>query len=150
MLDHTPERPGASARSTSSGFGRLLVLVYAILALAATARGAYQLASHGGEAPLAYGLSLAAGLVYVVATVALGRGAGRWRAVAWAACTVELVGVLAVGIATLVDEAAFPDETVWSSFGSGYGYVPLVLPVVGLTWLWRTRGPAPTSPAKEH
>ena len=126
------------------------MLVYAILAVAATARGTYQLVAHGGDAPLAYTLSLGAGLVYVVATVALARGSGRWRVVAWAACSIELTGVLAVGIATLVDEAAFPDETVWSSFGSGYGYVPLVLPVVGLFWLWRTREPALPSRAKEH
>lgn len=149
MLDHRPDRAENGAPRTSSGFGRLLVLVYAILAVAATARGAYQLAAHGGDAPLAYALSLGAGLVYVVATVALARGSGRWRAVAWIACSIELTGVLAVGIATLVDEAAFPDETVWSSFGSGYGYVPLVLPVVGLCWLWRTRETALPSRAKE-
>jgi hypothetical protein len=28
---------------------------------------------------------------------------------------------------------------VWSDFGSGYGWLPLVLPFVGLAWLWRTR-----------
>jgi len=27
---------------------------------------------------------------------------------------------------------------VWSGFGQGYGYVPLVLPFLGLLWLWRT------------
>lgn len=149
VQDHRPDRAGPGAPRTSSGFGRLLVLVYAILAVAATARASYQLAVHGGDAPLAYVLSLAAGLVYVVATVALARGSGRWRAVAWTACTIELTGVLAVGVATLVDAGAFPDETVWSSFGSGYGYVPLVLPVVGLVWLWRTREPALPPRAKE-
>ena len=39
----------------------------------------------------------------------------------------------------LADSAAFPDATVWSSYGGGYGYVPLVLPVLGLLWLRRTR-----------
>ena len=34
---------------------------------------------------------------------------------------------------------AFPDATVWSQYGLGYGFVPLVLPVVGLWWLRRTR-----------
>jgi hypothetical protein len=150
VLDQTPDRSDRDVPRTSSGFGRLLVLVYGILAVAATARGAYQLVSHGDDAPLAYALSLAAGLVYVVATLALARGTGRWRQVAWTACSIELVGVLSVGVATLVDEAAFPDATVWSSFGSGYGYVPLVLPVAGLVWLWRTRTPSPTPRAKEH
>lgn len=134
--------PTATPHSTSSGFGRLLVAVYAILALAATVRGAYQLVAHGSEAPLAYTLSLVAGIVYVVATLALARGTGRWRTVAWVTVSVELVGVLTVGLLTIVDAGDFPEATVWSSFGQGYGYVPLVLPVVGLFWLWRTR---PTS-----
>jgi len=133
--------------ATGSGFGRVLVAVYGILALAATARGATQLATKGHEAPLAYSLSVAAGLVYVVATVALARG-GSWRRVAWVACGVEAVGVIAVGIAGHVDAVAFPDQTVWSGFGAGYGYVPLILPFVGLTWLWRTR-PA-TAPDPEE
>jgi len=38
----------------------------------------------------------------------------------------------------MVDVGDFPDETVWSQLGAGYGYVPLVLPFVGLWWLRRT------------
>ena len=127
-------------RPTGSGGGRLLVAVYGVLALAATVRAGYQIARHFDEAPVAYSLSLLAGLVYVLATVALAKD---WRRVAWAAVTVELVGVLTVGTLALVDAAAFPDATVWSGYGQGYGYVPLVLPFVGLWWLWRTaRRPA--------
>lgn len=133
-----PRGVGSAGAPTGAGFGRLLVAVYGILALAATARASYQLVAQGSEAPLAYSLSLFAGIVYLVATAALWRG-GSWRRVAWVACSVELVGVLAVGVASLADPDAFPDATVWSGFGSGYGYVPLVLPFVGLWWLRRTR-----------
>ncbi len=122
-------------RPTGAGFGRLLVAVYGILALAATARGLEQVATKFAEAPLAYALSLAAGLVYIVATLALAKG---WRRLAWIAVGFELVGVLTVGTLTVVDVGQFPDQTVWSQYGSGYGYVPLVLPFVGLWWLWRT------------
>jgi hypothetical protein len=122
-------------RPTSSGFGRLLVLVYGVLALAATARGLYQVLTKLSEAPLAYLLSLASGLVYLAATWAL--GTDRRRA-AWICVGVELVGVLAVGSFSLLAAVDFPDQTVWSGFGAGYGYVPLVLPPVGLIWLWRT------------
>jgi hypothetical protein len=124
--------------STGRGFGRILVAVYAILAIAATARGAWQLIDHGHEAPLAYSLSLLAGIIYIVATVALAMGSGVWRRVAWGAVVFEAVGVLAVGISTLVSSDAFPDKTVWSNFGQGYGYIPLVLPFVGIFWLWKT------------
>lgn len=124
--------------ATGSGPGRLLVAVYGVLALAATARGLYQVTTKLSEAPLAYVLSLVAGLVYVVATVAL---ATDRRRLAWATVLVEAVGVLVVGTLSLVDVGDFPDETVWSGFGRGYGYVPLVLPLLGLLWLWRTGRP---------
>lgn len=129
----------SAPRSTGSGFGRVLVVVYGIFAVAATARAGVQLLRDWHEAPLAYGLSAFAAVVYVVATVALARGGPVARRVAWCAVGVELVGVLAVGTLSLVDAAAFPRATVWSGFGQGYGYVPLVLPFVGLWWLWRTR-----------
>jgi len=129
----------AGTPRTRRGFGRLLVAVYAVFALAATARAAFQISTRFGEAPAAYLLSALAAVVYLVATVGLSRGGVLSRRVAAVSCSVELVGVLAVGVATRSDAGAFPDQTVWSDFGSGYGYVPLVLPVAGLLWLRHTR-----------
>lgn len=117
------------------GPGRILVVVYGIFALSAGARAAVQIATKFDEAPLAYLLSAFAAAVYLVATVALLRGGTVWRRVALASCSIELIGVLTVGLLTLFDTAAFPDDTVWSDFGKGYGYVPLVLPILGLWWL---------------
>jgi hypothetical protein len=84
-------------------------------------------------------LSAVAAAVYLVATVSLAIDAGWARRTAWCAVGLELVGVVAVGALTVADPDPFPDETVWSAFGAGYGYVPLVLPLLGLLWLWRTR-----------
>jgi hypothetical protein len=131
--------PGAPAPRTSSGPGRVLVAVYGLFALAACSRAGVQLATRFSEAPLAYLLSALAGVVYVVATLTLARSTRTSRRIATAAIVVELVGVLTVGTLTLVDAAAFPRATVWSDFGIGYGFVPLVLPVLGLLWLRRTR-----------
>ncbi len=113
----------------------MLVAVYGIFAVAATSRSAVQLATRFDQAPVAYLLSAFAAVVYVLATVALALDSRR---IALLACTVELVGVVAVGAAGLVVPQAFPDATVWSFFGIGYGFVPLVLPVLGLLWLRRT------------
>ncbi|HEX6342703.1 hypothetical protein [Umezawaea sp.] len=121
--------------STRQGPGRTLVAVYGIFAVAATSRSAVQLATRFDQAPIAYVLSALAAGVYVLATVTL---AVDSRRIALAACTVELVGVLAVGAASHVAPDAFPDATVWSFFGIGYGFVPLALPVLGLWWLRRT------------
>lgn len=117
----------------------MLVGVYAVFTVAAGARAAVQIADRFSEAPLAYLLSAFSAVVYALATVMMARsGKASWR-VAAISCSVELVGVLAVGTASLVDPAAFPDETVWSAFGRGYLFIPLVLPVAGLLWLRRTR-----------
>ncbi|GGV24400.1 hypothetical protein GCM10010182_53710 [Actinomadura cremea] len=128
----------ARAGGTGSGPGRMLVAVYAIFALAAGARAGVQIAANFGDAPVAYTLSAVAAAVYVLATVALALGGRTSFRVAVAACSVELAGVLVVGTLSVADPAAFPDETVWSGYGRGYGFVPLVLPVLGLLWLRRT------------
>lgn len=127
----------------NSGLGRVLLLVYGIFALSASARALVQISTHFSEAPLAYLLSGLAGLVYIAATVGLAVGGPRGRALALTSCSIELLGVLVVGTLTIVDAVAFPDATVWSEFGQGYGYVPLVLPFIGLWWVWRHR-PATT------
>lgn len=126
-----------AARPTGRGPGRLLVAVYATFAVAASFRAGYQLLTKYDQAPVAYLLSALAAAVYVVATIALLRDQRRLAA---ASIGFELLGVLAVGLWSGLDPDRFPDATVWSSFGQGYGYVPLVLPVVGLWWLRRTRG----------
>lgn len=133
-----------------SGPGRVLVAVYAIFALAASARSAVQLGTRFHEAPLAYLLSAVAAVVYVVATVTLATGGPLARRVAVASCTVELVGVLAVGTFSLAAPGSFPDATVWSAYGAGYGFVPLVLPPLGLLWLRHTARLARRSGPTRH
>ena len=128
--------PDNTATDTSHGFGRVLVAAYAVFALAAASRSLFQLITKFDEAPTAYALSAVAGLVYVVATVALARNSRR---LALVTIGTELIGVLVVGILTVADKSLFPDQTVWSGCGAGYGYIPLVLPFVGLWWLRKTR-----------
>lgn len=124
------------------GPGRLLITVYATFALAASARSAVQIATRFEQAPVAYLLSAFAAVVYIAATVALAGGTRTSRWVATVSCSVELAGVLTVGAASMLVPTAFPDATVWSVFGQGYGFVPLVLPVLGLWWIRRTRAPS--------
>ena len=144
MSSTEPAAEGTTATRTSSGPGRALVAVYGLFALSATARAAVQLATQFSEAPLAYVLSAVAGLIYVVATITLARGDRASRRVATVAIVLELVGVLTVGTLSVVDPAAFPRATIWSTYGIGYAFVPLVLPVLGLLWLRHTRPSAPT------
>jgi hypothetical protein len=131
------ERP-----DTSHGFGRVLVAVYAVFALAASARSIVQLVTEvDSDTVVPYVLSAFAGVVYVLATYAL---AVNRRRLALITIGIELIGVLTVGVLSLVDQGLFPDETVWSDLGRGYGFIPLVLPFIGLWWLRRT-SPAPAT-----
>lgn len=123
----------------NEGFGRVLVVVYAIFAVAAVARSTVQIISRFDEAPVAYVLSAVAAAIYVVATIALARGDKTSRSVATVAIAIEMAGVVIVGIISLLLPDAFPRASVWSNFGSGYLFIPLVLPIVGLWWLRYTR-----------
>jgi hypothetical protein len=135
-----PEQPAFGAPAVSdggalSGPRRVLVAVYGTFALAAGARAGVQLATKFAEAPVAYLLSAFAAVVYIVATIGLARGGRGGRLTALTAISVELLGVLTVGTLSLADRAAFPDATVWSGYGQGYGFIPLALPVLGLLFL---------------
>jgi hypothetical protein len=125
--------------STSTGPGRVLVGLYGLFALAAGARAAVQIATKFDEAPVAYLLSALAAAIYLVATIGLVLGGRGGRRTALVAISVELTGVLVVGTLSLTDRAAFPDETVWSTYGRGYGFIPLALPIIGLLWLREQR-----------
>lgn len=116
------------------GVGRLLIAVYGIFALSATARASFQLLTKFSEAPVAYSLSAISAVVYIFATLALAR---EWKKAAFAAVLFELVGVLAVGLMSFTAPELFAHPSVWSGFGVGYGYIPLVLPILGLVWLIR-------------
>ncbi|MEU4190420.1 hypothetical protein AB0E69_00825 [Kribbella sp. NPDC026611] len=124
---------------TKHGPGRILIAVYGVFALAATARAGVQIATKFHDAPIAYLLSALAAVIYIAATFALAKATTVSRKVATAAIAIELVGVIGIGIFSYAAPDDFPDQTVWSHFGQGYGYVPLVLPVLGLLWLRRTR-----------
>jgi hypothetical protein len=120
---------------------RALLVAYRILAVAALARSGAQLATRASAAPLAYGLSAFAGAVYLTAAIALAAQGPAARRVALVACSTELAGVLGVGTLSLAIPDAFGDQSVWSQFGAGYGFAPLVLPPLGLWWLTSTLAP---------
>lgn len=118
---------------------RLLPALYGIFAISATFRAGYTLLRRYEEAPFAYWLSLVAALTYIFATVALASNKPKWRKLAKPILFFELAGVLTVGTLSLVAPALFQHSTVWSLYGLGYGFFPLVLPIVGLWAIYRGR-----------
>lgn len=126
--------------SAPVGMHRLIVALYAVLSAAALGRSTYQILTKFDEAPLAYTLSGVAAVVYVVATVAVALSArGALRSLALVTVSFELLGVLGIGVISVLEPSLFPDATVWSHFGAGYVFIPLILPVLGLWWLRQSR-----------
>lgn len=124
--------------SKSSSWSRLLVAVYAVFAVSASARASYQIFRSFDEAPIAYSLSAFSAAIYIVATIALARRSRHARTVALVTVSIELLGVLVVGLLSITHPALFAHPSVWSQFGLGYGLVPLALPIIGLWWLLRS------------
>ena len=131
--------PDELQQATRTGFGRFLIAVYAVFAVAATARSIVQLTTRFDEAPVAYLLSAFAAVVYIVATVGLARATEASRRVVTVSCIIELVGVIGIGSLSYIQPQDFPEPTVWSHFGSGYVFIPVVLPIAGLWLLRKTR-----------
>jgi len=122
-----------------SGPHKVLLALYALFALAAGARALVQLTTQYDEAPVAYWLSLAAAVTYALGWVAIRQASVGHTGFASVMLWVELAGVLTVGTLSLVGQDWFPDASVWSDYGIGYGFVPAALPIAGLLWLRRQK-----------
>ncbi|KQX11178.1 hypothetical protein ASC82_20035 [Streptomyces sp. Root431] len=139
-MTETQEQTAQGARTRLvSGPGILLVWLYGVMSVGAVSRSIYQIATEFDRAPLAYALSAVAAVVYAFITYTLVRGGEKARRAALVCCAAELAGVLIVGTWTLVEPSAFPDATVWSDYGYGYLFIPVLLPLTGIWWLRRSR-----------
>lgn len=140
----TAATAGAPGRARLvAGPGVLLVWVYGVMSVGAVSRSVYEILVRFDTAPLAHSLSAVAAAVYAFITYTLVRGGETARKAALVCCAVELAGVLIVGTWTVAEPSAFPDSTVWSEYGMGYLFIPVLLPVTGMLWLRRSRGPQP-------
>lgn len=122
-----------------SGPHKVLLAFYALFTFAAGARALVQLTTQYDEAPVAYWLSLGAAATYALGWYAIREASAGRTGFASVMLWVELAGVLTVGTLSLVEPDWFPDASVWSDFGIGYGFVPAALPVAGLLWLRRQK-----------
>ncbi len=129
--------PGPKSHGHINPLARIaLVVAYAVLALAALGRSSFQISTKFADAPLPYSISAVSAVLYAVIAFALWRGANK---LALIGSSIELAGVVVVGALGYIESSWWPDETVWTGFGSAYGWVPLALPVLALWALLRSR-----------
>lgn len=130
--------PTGPAERRGSGPHLVLLALYALFILASGSRAIVQIATKFSHAPVAYILSAVAACTYVAGWIAIRRAAAGKPAFARVMLWVELGGVVVIGTLSLVVRDWFPDDSVWSDYGKGYGWVPAALPILGLIWLHRS------------
>jgi len=135
MFYSLPMKISHEAKQTAS-VADGLIFFYGLWALAALGRAAYQYGFRRPADATPTHISTFVGLLYLAIIAGLRRRSARaWR-ITLALLTVELAGVLIVGTLDLVWRP-FPYASVWSQYGSGYFFMPLLMPLAGLAWLLR-------------
>lgn len=126
----------ADTRPRSLGLGRVVMVLFWAFGVWTTVMGVIDLL-HVGDGPLGSAIvSVLAGVVYLVAALGITHNGRRMRIIGWAAMVVCAVGPLLVGLLGLGIPELWATRSTWSAFGAHYSFIPLVLPVIGLVWLW--------------
>lgn len=112
----------------------VLIVVYGLWAVAALGRAIYQYMFRHTSNLVPTHLSAVAGGFYLLIILGLRRQTPAMWYVTIALLSLELACVLAVGVIDAVWHP-FAYATVWSGFGAGYLFVPLILPIAGLWWM---------------
>lgn len=108
-----------------------LALLYIFWAVALCSRAAWQYTTRSGNIWPTH-LSLLAGCIYIAIAVWAWRGQRRALQVGLIS---ELAGVVLVSIGEHI--WPLPYASAWSSFGVGYLWMPILLPLLGLFHLHR-------------
>jgi hypothetical protein len=129
-----PKNP--EIRKASRGASDVLGFFYGLWSFSALGRSSYKyLFKHPATFVPAH-LSTFVGVLYIFIIVGLRKRTPRWWWITLGLLVVELAGVLVVGKIDVIWRP-FPYATVWSNYGIGYFFMPLVLPFVGLWWMLR-------------
>lgn len=122
-------------RRAAYGWGRLVPALFWIAGAATVGIAVWKL---WGEPAQPIGPRLAAlfaGLVYVGAAVGLTHNGRRMRVVALTCISISLAGPIIQGLLGLGAPPS-PIWSPWARFGAEVWFASLVLPLLGLGWLW--------------
>ncbi|MDO4242558.1 MAG: hypothetical protein Q4C85_02120 [Actinomyces sp.] len=129
-------RPVEDRRRPAYGWGRLLVLVFAVFGLVVLIPAAVDLVRYPGRAPVIGSLNVTAGLLFLLLAVCVAHNGRRMRLVGWMSLTALLTGALLVGLLTWTGTAPLLADSIWAHGGPGLAFLPLILPVVAGVWMW--------------
>jgi len=122
---------------TARGASDVLGFFYGLWAFSALGRSSWEyLFKQNVRTYVPAHLSTFVGLLYIFIIIGLHRRTPRWWWITLGLLIAELAGVLIVGTIDVIWRP-FPYATVWSNFGIGYFFMPLLLPFVGLWYMLR-------------
>ncbi|MDO5721047.1 MAG: hypothetical protein Q4P06_00675 [Actinomycetaceae bacterium] len=134
--DSAKVRSAKDRRGPAYGWGRVFIAAFWVVAVVATYTALSDFFALS-QYPLGPRLvSVLAGLGYVLAAIALSHNGRRMRKVAGACIGFELSGVLITGIVGLGVPQIGQVRNLWANFGQQYWFIPLILPLLGIAWLW--------------
>lgn len=123
-------------RGPSRGWGRIIIAALWIFAAVVTYTAIadfFTLSSHALGPRL---VSVIAALGYIVAAVSLTHNGRRMRVLAWTAIGFEITGVIVTGLIGMEVKEIGEIRNIWANFGAQYGFLPMLVPLVSLVWLW--------------
>ena len=127
-VDDRPEVRGVEdRRRPAHGWGRLLVVVFAVFGLAVLAPAAVALVRTPTAAPVVGSINVAVGLLFILLAVCVAHNGRRMRLIGWMSLSALLTGAgTAPGL----------EVSVWADGGRQLCYLPLLLPLMAAGWMW--------------
>ena len=136
-VDDRPEVRGVEdRRRPAHGWGRLLVVVFAVSGLAAPAPAAVALVRTPTAAPVVGSINVAVGLLFILLAVCVAHNGRRMRLIGWMSLSALLTGAALIGVLTWTDAAEGLEASVWADGGRQLCYLPLLLPLMAAGWMW--------------
>lgn len=136
-VDDRPEVRGVvDRRRPAHGWGRLLVVVFAVFGLAVLAPAAVALVRTPTAAPVVGSINVAVGLLFILLAVCVAHNGRRMRLIGWMSLSALLTGAALIGVLTWTDAAEGLEASVWADGGRQLCYLPLLLPLMAAGWMW--------------
>ena len=125
-----------SRTGAAHGWGRLLVVVFAVFGLAVLAPAAVALVRTPTAAPVVGSINVAVGLLFILLAVCVAHNGRRMRLIGWMSLSALLTGAALIGVLTWTDAAEGLEASVWADGGRQLCYLPLLLPLMAAGWMW--------------
>ena len=137
--DATHDDGGArDKRPPSLGLGRIIIALFWVLGVWIFATAIIDLC-HGQGKPWGPQLvALLAGVDYLVAATALTHNGRRMRMVGWVSIALSIAVPIGLWVASLGLDELNSARSAWTGMGVDFYYIPLVVSLIGIVWMWRS------------